>query len=498
MEKYSEQELVRREKLVQLEEKGIDPFGQRFNRNETTKSVKEKFETYSKEELHDMELPLVTVAGRIMTKRGKGKAGFMHIMDQNGQIQLYIRKDEIGDEAFEVFNKSDLGDIVGITGIAMKTNTGEMSIRAKEYIHLTKALRPLPEKFHGLKDIEERYRRRYVDLITNEDSKRTFILRSKIIQNIREILNQEGYLEVETPILHPILGGANARPFITHHNTLDMPFYLRIAPELYLKRLIVGGFDGVYEIGRTFRNEGMSIKHNPEFTMLELYKAYGDVYSMMDLAENLICTVAENIIGTLKIEYNEKEINLSRGWRQVHMADAVKEFVGIDFKDKDMTFEKAKAFVLAKGLEIPPHYTGVGHLLNLLFEEYIEDTIVDPTFIFGHPVEISPLAKQSVEDPRFTDRFELFIDGREYANAFSELNNPTEQKERFLNQLKEKDLGNDEATEMDIDYVEALEYGMPPTGGIGIGIDRLVMLLTNSASIRDVLLFPHMKPRSHS
>ena len=397
--------------------------------------------------------------------------------------------------AFEVYNKSDLGDIIGVTGIAMKTNTGEMSIRVKKYTHLTKALRPLPEKFHGLTDIEERYRRRYVDLITNEDSKRTFILRSKIIQNIREILNSDGFLEVETPILHPILGGANARPFVTHHNTLDMPFYLRIAPELYLKRLIVGGFDGVYEIGRTFRNEGMSIKHNPEFTMLELYQAYGDVNSMMVLTESLICTVAENILGTLIITYNDKEIDMSRGWAKLHMADAVKDLVGIDFKDPNMTYDTAVSFAKNKGLHIPPHYTGVGHILNMLFEEYVEETIVNPTFVFGHPVEISPLAKKNAEDPRFTDRFELFIDGREYANAFSELNNPIDQKERFLSQLKEKDLGNDEANEMDIDYVEALEYGMPPTGGLGIGIDRVVMLLTNSASIRDVLLFPHMKHR---
>ena len=496
MEKLSEQELVRREKLNNLEEQGLDPFGSRFDRTDTTKSLTEKFDKYSKEELHDGTFDEIRIAGRIMTKRGKGKAGFMHIMDQNGQVQLYIRKDEIGEEAFEIYNKSDLGDIVGVTGIPMKTNTGELSIRAKKYTHLSKALRPLPEKFHGLKDIEERYRRRYVDLITNDESRVTFITRSKIIQKIRELLNTKEFIEVETPILHPILGGASARPFITHHNALDMPFYLRIAPELYLKRLIVGGFDGVYEIGRTFRNEGMSIKHNPEFTMLELYQAYGDVQTMMDLTEELITTVTEDVLGTLQVVYGEKVIDLSRGWTKLHMADAVRDNVGIDFWDKNMTFDKAKQFAVDKGLEVPEHYTGVGHILNLLFEEYVEETIVNPTFVFGHPVEISPLAKKNPDDPRFTDRFELFIDSREYANAFSELNNPIDQKERFMAQLKEKELGNDEATEMDIDYVEALEYGMPPTGGLGIGIDRLVMLLTNSTSIRDVLLFPHMKHRN--
>jgi len=496
MEKLSEQELVRREKLGNLEEQGLDPFGSRFDRTDTTKSLTEKFDNYTKEELHDGTFEAVKIAGRIMTKRGKGKAGFMHIMDQNGQVQLYIRKDEIGEEAFEIYNKSDLGDIVGVTGIPMKTNTGELSIRVKEYTHLSKALRPLPEKFHGLKDIEERYRRRYVDLITNDESRVTFITRSRIIQKIRELLNKKEFIEVETPILHPILGGASARPFITHHNALDMPFYLRIAPELYLKRLIVGGFDGVYEIGRTFRNEGMSIKHNPEFTMLELYQAYGDVQTMMDLTEELITTVTEDVLGTLQVVYGEKTIDLSRGWTKLHMADAVRDNVGIDFWDTNMTFEKAKQFAIDKGLEVPDHYTGVGHILNLLFEEYVEETIINPTFVFGHPVEISPLAKKNPEDPRFTDRFELFIDSREYANAFSELNNPIDQKERFMAQLKEKELGNDEATEMDIDYVEALEYGMPPTGGLGIGIDRLVMLLTNSTSIRDVLLFPHMKHRN--
>lgn len=494
MEKLTEQEVVRREKMKALREQNIDPFGQRFERNFSTKTLKEKYNSFSKEELHDMETDRVKIAGRIMTKRGKGKAGFAHIMDMFGQVQLYVRLDAVGEEAFELFNKADLGDIIGVEGTVMKTKMGELSIRVEEYTHLSKAIRPLPEKYHGLKDIEERYRRRYVDLITNENSRETFILRSQIISMMRLLLNDRGYLEVETPILHPILGGASARPFVTHHNTLDMPFYLRIAPELYLKRLIVGGFDGVYEIGRTFRNEGMSIKHNPEFTMLELYQAYGNMETMMELTEYLISSIAKKL-GKETVTYGEKEIHLTGEWKKAHMADLVKEMVGIDFWDANMTFEKAKQFAIDKELEVPGHYTGTGHILNLLFEEYCEEKIIQPTFVYGHPIEISPLAKKNPEDPRFTDRFELFIDGREYGNAFTELNDPIDQKERFEAQLKEKELGNAEANEMDIDYVEALEYGMPPAGGLGIGVDRLIMLMTDSTSIRDVLLFPHMKPR---
>lgn len=495
MEKLSEQEIVRREKLESLKEQGIDPFGSRFDRTDTTSSLQKEYDSFSKEELHDMEnKKIVKIAGRIMTKRGKGKAAFAHIMDRDGQIQLYIRLDVVGEDQFSYFDKADLGDIIGVSGTIMKTNMGELSIRVETITHLSKALRPLPEKWHGLKDIEERYRRRYVDLITNDESRETFILRSKIISMIREYLANDGYLEVETPILHPILGGANARPFVTHHNTLDMPFYLRIAPELYLKRLIVGGLDRVYEIGRNFRNEGMSIKHNPEFTMLELYQAYGNVDTMMELTENVIKYVAKQL-GKDTILYNEQEIHLGKPWIKLHMADAVRDTVGIDFWDPTLTFEQAKQFAESKELDVPDHYTGVGHILNLLFEVYCEEDMVQPTFVFGHPVEISPLAKKNQDDPRFTDRFELFIGGREYANAFTELNDPIDQKERFLAQLEEKDLGNDEATEMDIDYVEALEYGMPPTGGLGLGIDRLIMLLTNNPSIRDVLLFPHMKPR---
>ncbi len=495
-QKLTEQEIVRRQKAEELRAQGIDPFGSRFDRTHNTSTFKEAFSKYTKEELHEMENPpLVKLAGRIMTKRIKGKAGFTHIQDQYGQIQLYIRVDVVGEEQYQLFDKADLGDIIGVEGTPMITNTGELSIRVTNYTHLVKALRPLPEKFHGLTDIEERYRRRYVDLITNEESKTTLILRSKIIASMRNYLNSLGYLEVETPILHPILGGANARPFVTHHNALDMPFYLRIAPELYLKRLIVGGFDCVYEIGRLFRNEGMDVKHNPEFTTIELYLAYSNLEGMMDLSEDLISSIAIETIGKTLIPYGEKEIDLSKGWRRVSMTDLIKEETGIDFKSI-YDFEVAKQLALDHHLKVEKHLYSVGHIINLFFEAYCEEKLIQPTFVYGYPIEVSPLTKKDPEDERFTQRFELFIDGREYANAYTELNDPIDQLERFENQLKEKALGNDEANEMDDDFVEALEYGMPPTGGIGIGIDRLVMLLTNSASIRDVLLFPHMRSRS--
>jgi len=495
MDQRNEQELIRIQKMEELSAQGIDPFGARFDRNHTSGTLLEKYGEFSAEELKELpDKEDIRIAGRIMTKRGKGKVSFAHIQDRDGQIQLFVRINDVGEEAYEYFKKADLGDIIGVTGTIMRTQMGELSIYVKTITHLAKAIRPLPEKWHGLKDIEERYRRRYLDLITNDDTKQTFILRSHIISMIREYLNNDGYLEVETPILHPILGGAAARPFVTHHNTLDMPFYLRIAPELYLKRLIVGGLEKVYEIGRNFRNEGMSIKHNPEFTMLELYQAYGNVETMMDLTENLIKHVAK-ALNKETVLYNEQPIYIGGDWTKLHMADAVKHKVGIDFWRKDITFEEAKQFAKDKGLDVPDHYTGTGHILNLLFEAYCEEDIIQPTFVFGHPVEISPLAKKNPDDPRFTDRFELFIVGREYGNAFTELNDPIDQKERFLDQLKEKELGSSEATEMDVDYVEALEYGMPPTGGLGLGIDRLIMLLTENASIRDVLLFPHMRMR---
>ena len=428
-----------------------------------------------------------------MTKRGKGKAGFAHIQDISGQIQIYVRKDAIGEDTYEDFNHTDLGDIIGVTGVVFKTNTGELSIKAKEYVFLTKALRPLPDKFHGLKDVEERYRKRYVDLITNEESKNTFILRSKIVQEIRRYLDGQGYLEVETPILHSVAGGAAARPFNTHHNALDMPLHLRIAIELHLKRLIVGGLEKVYEIGRVFRNEGVSTRHNPEFSLLELYEAYADYKDIMSLTENIFAHVAQEVLGTTTIPYGEYEIDLKPEWKRLHMVDAVKEYTGVDFW-KQMSKEEAQALAKEHNVAIKDTME-VGHIINEFFEQFVEEKLIQPTFIYGHPVEISPLAKKNAEDPRFTDRFELFIVGREHANAFTELNDPIDQRQRFEAQLVEREQGNDEAHEMDEDFLEALEYGMPPTGGLGIGVDRLVMLLTNSSSIRDILLFPLMRHR---
>lgn len=495
MSELNDQEIVRREKLQALIDAGIDPFGKRFEANATSAGLQETFQDHTKEMLHDHPSDTFKVAGRLMTKRGKGKAGFAHLQDASGQIQIYVRKDSLQEGEYDWFLSADLGDIVGVEGTLMRTNMGELSIWVERFTPLSKALRPLPEKFHGLKDVEERYRRRYLDLITNEPTRHTFILRSKIIAHIRSFLEGQGYLEVDTPILHPILGGATARPFITHHNALDMPFYLRIAPELYLKRLLVGGFEKVFEIARTFRNEGISTRHNPEFTMLELYQAYGDVYSMMDLTESMVASLAETLLDSTSIPYGEHTIELKKPWRRLHMAEAVKEATGLDFFSHDLTFEEASQYIKNEGIHIPSHKNTLGHLCDLLFEEKVQDSLIQPTFIFGHPVEISPLAKNNADDPRFTDRFELIIAGREYANAFSELNNPIEQKKRFEAQLKEKDLGNLEATEMDVDYVEALEYGMPPAGGLGVGIDRLVMLLTNAPSIRDVILFPHMRSK---
>ncbi len=493
--KLSEQEIIRREKADHLKELGIDPYGHRFDRTHNTETFKAAFIGYTKESLHDMEnKEIIKLAGRVMSRRVKGKAGFVHIQDQFGLVQLYIRLDVIGEEKYDIFKKGDIGDIIGVSGTAMITHTGELSMRVETFEHLVKALRPLPEKFHGLVDKEERYRRRYVDLIMNKESKGAFIKRSKILSLMRRYLDDLGYLEVETPVLQPNLGGANARPFITHHNTLDMPLYLRIATELHLKRLIVGGFDCVYEIGRLFRNEGTDRLHNPEFTTIELYLAYSDLQGMMDLSEDLISYLANEICGSTKITYDEIEIDLSKGWRKVHMVDLIKEKTGINFFEVN-DFEEAKKLANEHHLNVEPHLFGVGHIVNLFFESFCEEDLIQPTFVYGHPIEISPLTKKDPKDPRFTQRFELFINGHEYANAYTELNDPIDQLERLENQLKEKELGNAEANDMDMDYVEALEYGMPPTGGIGIGIDRLVMLLTDSKSIRDVLLFPQMKNR---
>ncbi|WP_242224330.1 lysine--tRNA ligase [Bacillus cereus group sp. BfR-BA-01380] len=486
----NDQLLVRREKLHNLREQGIDPFGKRFERTHSTKELLNLYGELSKEELEEKEIA-ISIAGRIMTKRGKGKAGFAHIQDLHGQVQIYVRKDTVGDEQYELFNTADLGDLVGIEGKVFKTKVGELSVKATSFTLLTKSLRPLPDKYHGLKDVEQRYRQRYLDLITSMESRETFVTRSKIIREMRRYLDNNGYLEVETPMLHAIAGGASARPFITHHNALDMEFYMRIAIELHLKRLIVGGLEKVYEIGRVFRNEGVSTRHNPEFTMIELYEAYADYKDIMKLTENMVAHIAKEVLGTTTVQYGEYEINLEPEWTRLHMVDAIKEYSGADFW-KPMSVEEARALAKEHGVEIKDTME-VGHIINEFFEQKVEEHLIQPTFIYGHPVEISPLAKKNEEDPRFTDRFELFIVAREHANAFTELNDPIDQKERFEAQLKEREQGNDEAHMMDDDYIEALEYGMPPTGGLGIGIDRLVMLLTNAPSIRDILLFPAMR-----
>ncbi|MFA6627764.1 MAG: lysine--tRNA ligase, partial [Bacilli bacterium] len=432
--------------------------------------------------------------GRIMSIRSKGTADLMHIQDREGLIQIYVRKDALTESEFDIFSKGDIGDIVGINGTVIRTNTGEITIRASQYTHLAKALRPLPEKFHGLQDKEEARRHRYVDLIVNEEAKRIAFLRPKIIRAFQHFFDSRNFIEVETPILQPILGGANAKPFKTHHNALDMAFYLRIATELPLKRLIVGGMEAVYEIGRLFRNEGMDATHNPEFTTVEAYLAYSDMEGMMNLVEDCFASIANEVLGKTDIEYQGNTLHLGNSFRRVHMVDAIRDITGIDFFQVK-TLEEALALAKEHNIVVQKHQMFYGHIINLFFEKYVEETLIQPTFVYGHPLEISPLAKKNTTDPRFTDRFELFINRKEYANAFSELNDPIDQRERFLNQIKEKDLGNDEANEMDIDFVEALEYGMPPTGGVGIGIDRTVMLLTGADSIRDILLFPHMRSK---
>ena len=491
-EEINDQLRVRREKMTAMRENGLDPFGKRFERTHCSKELIEQYNELEKEELEAKNIS-VTLAGRIMTKRGKGKAGFAHIQDLTGQIQVYVRQDAVGEDQYNVFGSADLGDIIGVTGTLFKTKVGELSIKVKNFVFLTKALRPLPDKFHGLKDVEQRYRQRYLDLIMSEESRSTFITRSRIIQAMRRYLDDHGYLEVETPMMHAIAGGAAARPFKTHHNALDIPLYMRIAIELHLKRLIVGGLEKVYEIGRVFRNEGVSTRHNPEFTMIELYEAYADFRDIMSLTENLIAHIAQEVLGTTTINYGEYEVDLTPEWKRLHMVDAIKEYTGVDFW-KEMSVEEARELAKEHGVEITEHML-YGHIVNEFFEQKVEEKLIQPTFIYGHPVEISPLAKKNEQDPRFTDRFELFIVAREHANAFTELNDPIDQRQRFEAQLKEREQGNDEAHMMDEDFVEALEYGMPPTGGLGIGIDRLVMLLTNSPSIRDVLLFPLMRQR---
>ena len=491
MREFTEQELVRREKAENIRSLGMDPFGQRFDRTDFAKDIKEKYQEVSHDELETLEAK-TTVAGRIMFIRKMGKASFFTIKDKTGNIQIYISINDVGEEVYTLFKSADIGDIVGITGKIMKTNTGEITIKCLEYTHLVKALRPLPEKFHGLTDTEERYRRRYVDLIMNEEARNVAFMRPKIIRCIQNFMDGRGFTEVETPILTTLLTGASARPFVTHHNTQDMDMYLRIALELPLKRLLVGGMEAVYEIGRVFRNEGMDPKHNPEFTLMEAYLAYSDLEGMMDLTENMFQTIAKDVVGKMTYNWCGNEISLEGPWKRVSMTDAIKEHTGIDFKAIDDVNE---ALRLAEEHHIPveEHEKSVGHIINLFFEKYVEETLIQPTFLYGHPVEISPLTKRNPEDPRFVDRFELFIGGKEFANAYTELNDPIDQLERFEDQLKERDLGNDEANDIDMDFIEALEYGMPPAGGIGYGIDRLCMLFTEQETIREVILFPTMK-----
>ena len=481
---------IRKEKLDNLRAEGKDPFEiTKFNRTHTSKQICDNYD--------ELEGKDVTIAGRMMAKRIMGKASFCHIQDEDGRIQSYVSINDLGEESYKKFKEDDIGDIIGITGFVFKTRTGEISIHAKEVTLLSKSLRPLPEKFHGLKDIDLRYRQRYVDLIVNPEVKDTFLKRTRILSEIRNILNEKGYIEVETPILNNIAGGAAARPFITHHNTLDMDMYLRIANELYLKRLIVGGFTKVYEMGRMFRNEGMDIKHNPEFTNIELYSAYEDYNDMMDICEEIISTVAKRVLGTTKITYQGTEIDLTPSWKRITMIDAIKEVTGIDFNEIESDED---AIEVAKKLdvEIDENKQTRGYIINQIFEDKVEETLIQPTFVCDYPVEVSPLTKRKPSDKRLTERFEVFIGGREYGNAYSELNDPIDQYERFKKQVEAREAGDEEANMMDEDFINALEYGMPPTGGLGMGIDRLIMLLTDSASIRDVLLFPTMKPIKES
>jgi len=484
-EQLSEQTRIRREKLAALQEAGNDPYKiTKYDVTHHSDEIKANIDNMTEEDT-------VVIAGRMMSRRIMGKASFCNLSDRNGNIQCYVRRDDVGEDVYAEFKKWDIGDIIGIVGFAFRTKTGEISVHAKEIKLLSKSLLPLPEKFHGLKDTDTRYRQRYVDLIVNPEVRDTFVKRSKIITEIRNFLEGRTFLEVETPILHTQAGGAAARPFITHHNALDIDLYLRIALELHLKRLIVGGFERVYEIGRVFRNEGMDTRHNPEFTLLELYQAYTDFEGMMEITESLIRTVAQKVLGTAIVKCGDLTIDLEKPFARLSMTDAVKQYSGVDFREVK-TIEQARALAKEHHLEYEPHHN-IGNILDLFFEEYVEEHLVQPTFITEHPVDISPLAKRKPDDPEYTERFELFIVGREFANAFSELNDPIDQRGRFEAQAALKAAGDEEAGDVDEDFLCALEYGMPPTGGMGMGIDRLVMLLTDNASIRDVLLFPTMK-----
>lgn len=485
---FNEQEALRREKLLELQREGKDPFDvYKVERTHMSEEVKADYD--------NLEGTTVTVAGRIMSKRGQGKVVFSDIHDRDGKIQLFIKIDEVGEEALKSYKTYDLGDWVAATGEVFKTKTGEVSVKVKSFELICKSLKPLPEKWHGLKDPDLRYRQREVDMISNPEVKQNFIKRAAILKGIREYLDNRGFIEIETPMLSPIAGGASARPFITHHNTLDIDMYLRIAPELYLKRAIVAGLEKVYDMGRTFRNEGMSVRHNPEFTMIELYQAFADYNDMMEITENMIAYVCEKVNGSTKVMYQGTEIDFAPPWRRITMVDAVKEHTGIDF-NLIATNEEAQAIAKEKNLEFKKNLAHVtkGEVLNSLYEEYCEQHMIQPTFICDYPVEISPLTKKKRGNDMFTERFEGFVFGREICNAYSELNDPIVQRERFNQQEKERELGDDEAYMIDEEFMSALETGMPPTGGLGIGIDRLIMFLTDSASIRDIIMFPTMKP----
>lgn len=494
-EEFTEQEIIRREKLEKLKAMGRDPYFSTFNEETTINGLKEKYDSKTKEELNDNHTDDYSLAGRTMMVRDQGKAMFIAIKANGESFQFYVRQDSVSEEDWSVAQLLDMGDIVSATGRIMKTNTGELTLRATSFNILTKALRPLPEKFHGLTDVEEKNRRRYVDLIMNDDSRKTFLDRTKIVSSIRTLLDSRSFVEVETPVLQATLGGAAAAPFTTHHNALDMEFKLRIATELPLKRLVIGGVDKVYEIGRLFRNEGISIKHNPEFTSIEIYEAYADANKMMEITEDIVSNASMVVNGTTEIEYQGKKISVSKPFKSIEMIDLINEVTGVDF-NTITDIEEAKKLAKEHSVEIKKHYNTIGYIINEFFEEKCEDKILQPTFVTGYPVEVSPLSKRRKGAEHLTDRFELFIDGREYANGYSELNDADDQYGRFLEQLRESKQGNDEATEMDIDFIEALEYGLPPTGGLGIGIDRLVMLLTDSASIRDVILFPHQRNKN--
>ena len=489
----TDQEIVRREKAKKIREMGIDPFGHVFKRTHLSQEIRDMYGDIEHDELENKDI-IVTIAGRIMFIRKMGKASFFSIQDKMGKMQVYISINDVGEEVYNLFKSADIGDIVGVRGKVMKTRTGEMTVKCLEYTHLVKSLRVLPEKFHGLTNIEDRLRKRYLDLICNEEAKNIAFVRPKIIRAIQEFMDNEGYVEVETPILTNLLTGASARPFITHHNTLDIDMYLRIALELPLKRLLVGGMESVYEIGRTFRNEGMDPKHNPEFTLMEAYKAYSDLDGMMDQTERMFKYVADKAIGKSVFTWYGNEIDLSKPFKKISMTEAIKEKTGIDFKSIN-DLDKCLELASEHGIELEEHEKAYGHIINKFFEKYVEDSLIQPTFLYGHPIEISPLTKKNPLDPRFVDRFELFIGGKEFANAYTELNDPIDQLERFEAQLKERELGNEEANDIDMDFIEALEYGMPPAGGIGYGIDRFIMLLTEQESIQEVILFPTMKPK---